>query len=158
MNFAFSEEQEQLREFVRSLGQEDAVQFTGFVSTERLRALYACCSAAVSPSLAEGGNMIAQEAVAFGKPVAGADTEPTRDQAALMGAELRCFSADDVDSMAAVLADLVKEGEQLVAENTEARERVQSWTWERTADRLMRVFRWVAEGCKPEERPAFGVA
>lgn len=146
-----------IQQHAADLGMCDRVCFPGFMTSEEVRALYALCTIAVSPSLAEGGNMIAQEAVAFGKPVACADTEASREQIALMGARIPVFDADDPAAMSAVLAELIDHGAMYVAANEAARRRVGGWTWNSVAGRFWEIFGWVAQGCRPDARPSLAV-
>jgi len=136
-----------------SLGLGDAVSWPGLMSSEEIRCLYELCTAVVSPSLAEGGNAIAQEAIAFGKPVACADTEASREHIALMGANVPLFAGNDADSIAEGIWEIIRNGSSLVASNEGARERIEAWTWHRVAERYAHIIRWVAAGCKPEDKP-----
>jgi glycosyltransferase involved in cell wall biosynthesis len=62
-------EMDVIRAATETMGIDDAVVFTGFVSGEDLAALYQSCQALVFPSLYEGFGMPVVEAMAFGKPV-----------------------------------------------------------------------------------------
>lgn len=138
----------QLTGRARELDLEDAVCFTGPIDNGELRALYHLCTAAVSPSLIEGGNMIAQEALHFRKPVACADTEASRIQNRLMEAAIPLFSPEDPEDMARCLLRLLREGPDLVEANAGATEIVRSWTWEKTARACAEVFRRTVRRCK----------
>lgn len=136
-----------------SLGLGDAVSWPGLMTSEEIRCLYELCTAVVSPSLAEGGNAIAQEAISFGKPVACADTEASREHIALMGANVPLFSGNDPESIAEGIWEIIRNGSSLVASNERARKRIEAWTWHRVAERYTHILHWVAEGCRPGDKP-----
>lgn len=136
-----------------SLGVGDSVSWPGLMTSEEIRCLYELCTAVVSPSLAEGGSAIAQEAIAFRKPVACSNTESSREHIALMGADVPLFAGDDPESMAEAIWEILRNGSSLVVSNEQARKRIETWTWHRVAGRYAQIFQWVADGSRPGDRP-----
>lgn len=143
----------EIKEHRDSLGLQDFVFFPGFVSDEDLRALYEICTAVISPSLAEGGAYINQEAIVFGKPSACADIKSARMHIRQMGAVVPFFDPHDVKDIADTIRKMIKDGSKIVEKNRQAREKIASWTWKRVAERYVDVFYWVIKGCNPEEKP-----
>jgi glycosyltransferase involved in cell wall biosynthesis len=136
---------EGLKDHAAKLGMTEHVTFPGYLSSGEVRALYDICDAVVSPSLAEGGNMIAQEAIAFGRPVACADTEPSREQVRLMQARVPLFDPECPTAIADAIYDLIANSKDYLAANAQARKLIQNWTWEKVAERCMETFHWVGE-------------
>ncbi len=62
-----------LRRLIHSLNLEDTVQFTGYISDEELRRLYAHCLAHLHPALYEGFGLTTVEAMVQGAPVIASD-------------------------------------------------------------------------------------
>lgn len=142
-----------IMQHVADLNVGDRVTFPGFVTSEEVRALYELCDAVVSPSLAEGGNAIAQEAIAFGRPVACANTEPSRQHVAFMQANVPLFDGTDPASIAHSLWDIISQREAYLRANEPARQRVDTWSWSRVAGRCLEAYTWVANGSNPDDKP-----
>jgi len=143
----------EIKRHAEEQGVADAVHFPGFVSCEEIRALYDASTAVVSASLAEGGNLIAQEAILLDRPVACADTEPSRVHVAHMGAHVPLFDPQQPPDIADRIRELFEGAARLVSANKAAKERIAGWTWDQVAARYMQVFRWVREGKRPGSRP-----
>lgn len=137
-----------------SLGLKEHVFFPGFISNEDLRSLYEICTAVISPSLAEGGAYINQEAIAFGRPSACAGIKSAHAHLKQMGAVVPFFNPLDVTEIVNVIRELIKNGTVIVNNNRQARENIARWTWKRVAKRYRDVFHWVANGCQPDEKPS----
>ena len=144
----------EIKQRAESLGLSDVVHFPGFMNSVNVRALYEICDVVVSPSLAEGGSAIAQEAVTFRKPFACSRIEAACDHLQLMGATAPLFDPHDVEEMAQALREALDSGPAWVERNESARLKVKTWTWSNLARRYLEIFRWVAAGGNPHERPA----
>lgn len=64
---------------IAQLGLDDAVELMGYVSNDRLKALYASCTAMVYPSKWEGFGIPPLEALASGVPVIASDIDAHRE-------------------------------------------------------------------------------
>ncbi len=140
-----------LREALRELGLIETVFLPGRVSDEELQALYERADLVVSPSLAEGGAYIAQEAIEQGKKVAVAAIRPALLHLRLMNAHIPTFDPLDIDGMAnTITAALV-----YPQRNTAALSTIKSWTWTRAASQYFAVLNWVNAGCPSGQIPPF---
>jgi glycosyltransferase involved in cell wall biosynthesis len=101
----------------------------------------------VYPSLSEGFGLPVLEAMAQGAPVVtslGTSTEEVAGSAALLVDPL------DVDAIADAITEIATRPD-LAARLAEAgRARAQTYTWDRTAERLARVY---AEAVRPRQKP-----
>ena len=125
-----------LTDRVRYLGLDD-VHFPGYVDGEDLRALYRAATAVITPSLAEGGAYIAQEAVVHGTAVANANIASARAHLARMELDVPTFDPYDVDEIASTIAAIVDDPDTIVAGYGPAAEIISTWTWDGLADDVL---------------------
>lgn len=111
---------------IAATGAADAIEITGWLEPDALRALYSRARAFVYPSTFEGFGMPVLEAMAAGIPTACSDIPPLREVA---GDTAVLFDPLDDASMLAALDRVVKAPPDIAA----AVERAHSFTWERTA-------------------------
>lgn len=143
-----------LHEALSELGLIDTVLLPGRISDEELQALYQRADLVISPSLAEGGAYIAQEAIEQGKKVAVAAIQPALLHLRLMNAHIPTFDPLDIDCMANVITEtLTYEQSDTVALST-----IRSWTWALAASQYAAVLNWVYAGCPSGQMPPFAVA
>jgi glycosyltransferase involved in cell wall biosynthesis len=126
-------------------GLTDLVHFAGFVEGSRLCALYEEVDAVVSPSLAEGGAYIAQEAILHSTPVACSDLASVRAHLARLEAEVPLFDPMNVDAMVGAIEDVLDHGERLVHSCERAREVEKSWTWSSVASDVSSLGRRIVD-------------
>ena len=132
------EEQELLEALAEKLGVRERVRFAGVVEDDELVRLYARCSACVFPSKLEGFGIGVAEAMRAGAPVAIA-----RGTAMNEVARGRCVEfdpADAADCAAAIQRAFKSTPERLRA----AEERSRAFTWDKSAEELLSVWRSVA--------------
>ena len=142
-----------IRDALRSFDMEAHVLLPGFLPSEEVRALYEICDLAVSPSHAEGGAAIVQEAVHFGRPVACSGIDAAREHVRWIGADVPFFDPSDPADIARAIERALEDPGRQVAANRAARERVGSWTWEALAQRYAEILDWLADGAHPRARP-----
>lgn len=121
----------------------DRVRFVGRVSDDTLRALYSLASVYAYPSHGEGFGIPILEAFACGCPVLTSDTPATTEVAA--GAALTADPSDPeslADGLSALLTDESRRSE-LIARG---RKRRWAFSWQRSAQRLIEVYREAAAG------------
>jgi glycosyltransferase involved in cell wall biosynthesis len=114
------------------------VRRLGFVSRDDLDALYAGATAVCYPSLREGFGLPVLEAMAHGAPVvtsAGTATAEVADDAAVLVDPL------DVEDIAGGIATVLDDPELAGRLRERGRERAATFTWDRTADGTVDVYR-----------------
>ncbi len=118
----------------------DRVVFTGYVSDADLRALYSSCTVCVYPSLYEGFGLPPLEAMACGAPVITSDipclTETTEKAASLV-------PPLDVDKMAQAIVEMLCNEEKRAHFSQLGLRHASRFTWERTAQLTLDVYREV---------------
>jgi glycosyltransferase involved in cell wall biosynthesis len=133
-----------LGEQVLAAGREIGVRvhFTGYLSDRQLAACYHGAEAFVVPSLYEGFGIPALEAMAHGVPVAssrgGALPEVCGDAALY-------FDALEVDSIEAALRRVLTDSEQRAALIKAGHERERQFSWSRSAEQTLAVYRGVSD-------------
>jgi 1,2-diacylglycerol 3-alpha-glucosyltransferase len=90
------------KQLVGSMGLESDVVFTGFVGDEELPAYYACCDVFATASKFETQGLVVLEALASGKPVAGANFRAIPDFV-VEDSTGHLFEPDDVESCASAI-------------------------------------------------------
>ncbi|MBU4214669.1 MAG: glycosyltransferase family 4 protein [Actinobacteria bacterium] len=116
------------------------VRLTGWLEDVELRSLVAGSRALALPSLDEGFGLPVLEALATGRPVVASDIPALHEVA---GTHARFADPLDTDSLAQALADALG-----APDDAGARAARRAWaagfTWDRTADRTVDVYRRVA--------------
>ncbi|MFA5786458.1 MAG: glycosyltransferase [Actinomycetota bacterium] len=127
-----------IRSRASALGLSDLVITEGWVSDERLRALYAGALALLHPSRYEGfGGYPALEAMALGIPVVALAAPGTRE--ALAGAAL-LVEQENPELLAHALTELADSPTLRTSLVLAGRERVRGLTWEAAAKAFVTVF------------------
>lgn len=129
-----------LEALARSMGLDDAVRFTGFVSEEEKLRLLTRAEVAAYPSSKEGWGITVIEANACGVPVVATRVPGLRD-AVVDGETGVLVPLGDRKAMAHALIDLLRDREKRdrFAGNAVARSRL--YTWENTARQTLQVIR-----------------
>ena len=141
---------ERVREAARSSGVEDRIRFTGFVSDADLLQLYNACDVFAFPSFYEGFGLPALEAMACGRAVACSNTSALPevvDGAAIL------FDPYSVDEMVRALADLLRDAELRARMERLGLQRAAHFSWQKSAERTLDVYREVAERAGVRGRP-----
>lgn len=134
---------ERVREAARDSGVEDRIQFCGFVSDPDLLQLYNACDLFVFPSFYEGFGLPALEAMACGRAVICSRTTSLPevvDGAAIL------FDPFSTGEMVRALADLLLDAELRARMERLGLQRAAHFSWQKTAERTLDVFRAVVEG------------
>ena len=142
-----------IMDHISELELETLISVPGYISGEHLRALYEICDGVISPSLAEGGANIAQEAILYNKPVASSNIKAARLHLERLGAEVPLFDPFNVDETVESIVKLIDDGANLVQRNTRVRDRLSSLVWGDVASRFLGIFNWVADGCLRDAKP-----
>ncbi len=118
----------------------DQVVFPGYIDSRELPLWYAAASVFVYPSLYEGFGLPALEAMACGTPVIVSNASSLPEVVGDAGAQVDPHRADD---LAATLAEVLQskaKREQMAAAGLT---RAASFTWDKAADQITRVYRQV---------------
>jgi glycosyltransferase involved in cell wall biosynthesis len=141
---------ERVREAARASGVEDRIRFTGFVSDSDLLQLYNACDLFVFPSFYEGFGLPALEAMACGRAVTCSNTSALPevvDGAAIL------FDPYSVEEMVRAMADLLRDAELRARMERLGLQRAAHFSWQKSAERTLDVYREVAEGAGAQGRP-----
>jgi glycosyltransferase involved in cell wall biosynthesis len=134
---------EKVQEAARTSGVGDRIQFSGFVSDPDLLNLYNACDLFVFPSFYEGFGLPALEAMACGRAVVCSCVTALPevvDGAAIL------FDPFCPDQMVRAIADLLLDAELRARMERLGLQRAAHFSWQKTAERTLDVFREVAEG------------
>ncbi|MBC7253840.1 MAG: glycosyltransferase family 4 protein [Actinobacteria bacterium] len=125
----------------RRCGMEGRVVHLEYVTEEDLLRLYNACGLFVYPSLYEGFGLPVVEAMACGAPVACSRATSIPEVA---GEAAVYFDPLDVEDMARVLVSLLSDPRELERLARAGPRRAAEFSWRRTAEETLRVFREVA--------------
>lgn len=131
---------EEIFTLVKDLSLEEDVVFTGFVDDDDLPALYDAALAFVYVSRYEGFGLPVLEAMGFGCPVLTSRVSSIPEVAA--DAAL-LTDPDDVDAIADSMVRLVTSDDLRLDLARRGRERARRFTWRRTAEETLAVYREV---------------
>ena len=127
---------------VRDARLEGQVLFTGFISDEELDSLFRLCEFLVYPSLYEGFGIPVLEAMQAGTPVITSNATAMPEVA---GEAAIRIDPTDVSAIAEAMSRLLQDSslrEELV---TKGLERAKAFSWERTAEMYLDLYREVRE-------------
>jgi glycosyltransferase involved in cell wall biosynthesis len=138
---------DRVREAARESGVDDRIRFFGFVPDEDLLPLYNACDLFVFPSFYEGFGLPALEAMACGRAVVCANTTSLPE--VVDGAAI-VFDPYAVDEMVRAIADLLLDAELRARMERLGLQRAAHFSWQKTAEGTLDVFREVLEGGRLE--------
>ena len=133
---------DRVREAARESGVRDRIHFCGFVSDRELLHLYSACDVSVFPSFYEGFGLPALESMACGRALVCSNTSALPevvDGAALL------VDPYLIDDIARAIADLLLDSELRVRMERLGLQRATHFSWQKTAQRTLEVYREVAE-------------
>ncbi len=129
---------DEVEEYVRQLGPDRRVVFTGFVDDGDLPALYRAAAVFAYPALYEGFGLPVLEAMASGVPVLTSNVSSLPEVTGPVAAEL--VDPLDVESIRDGLERLLDDPDRRSRLRELGIERAASYTWERTADEVWAVY------------------
>ncbi len=116
----------------------DDIVFTGYVGSEDLKRLYAAADVFVYPSLYEGFGLPILEAFAMGTPVVTSSTSSCGEIAS--GAAVTVDPLDS-DALAEALYNVVSDKDLAAHLKERGKERAEHFSWEKSAGKLLDLFR-----------------
>jgi glycosyltransferase involved in cell wall biosynthesis len=131
----------QIHQAAQSSRVADRILFTGFVEDGDLLTLYNACDCFVFPSFYEGFGIPILEAMACGRAVASANTSSMPEVADSAGI---LFDPQSKSEIVRALADILLDGELRARLERLGLQRASQFTWNRTAERTLELYREVA--------------
>jgi len=116
---------------------EDPVTHLGFIPENELPLLLGSAGCLVFPSLYEGFGLPPLEAMSCACPVIASDIAAHRE---VLGDAARLCPADEKDAFARAMLSLLESPEEREASVQKARARAVSFTWEASAEKLVKVL------------------
>jgi glycosyltransferase involved in cell wall biosynthesis len=129
---------DELYKHVEQSALKERVLFTGYISDEDLRALYSACLVSVYPSLYEGFGLPPLEAMACGAPVI-TSRIPVIMETSEGAAQL--IDPTNVEELTSALVELLTSEERRRKLREKGLQRAAEYTWERTAQKTLSVYR-----------------
>lgn len=131
-----------LKSYAKSVGINDALIFTGYVSQQELIKLYNTCDLFVFPSLHEGFGIPPLEAMACGAPVITSDATSLPE---VVGNEAAMFDPNSVESISDKIYEVLI-SESLKNELIQSGlERVKEFSWDKTAKLALQELEKIAK-------------
>lgn len=116
------------------------VHFTGYVTDRQLAALYTCCIAFLFPSLYEGFGLPALEAMCHGVPIACSNTGALAE---VCGDAALTFDPMSTEAISDAIDQILNDSELGRKLATAGRERAKNFSWTKTAEQTVAVYRKV---------------
>jgi len=128
---------------IRELDLGSSVVLTGYVPDEHVPGLYAHASALVMPSLYEGFGFPVLESMAVGTPVIASNSSSLPEVA---GDAAILVPPQDVEAWAKAIEDVIES--RIISSELQRKglARARQFSWERTAEQTLAVYRSVAQG------------
>lgn len=133
---------EEVHALVRSRGLQHRVLFPGFVADEDLSALYSSADVMTFPSLYEGFGLPVLEAMACGVPVLASNTSCLPEVA---GGAALFVNPRNIEAMSDALLKLVSNVDLRKTLREKGFERVEQFSWQSSAEKLLGVYRDLAQ-------------
>jgi len=128
--------------FIKKAGLGDHVCLTGYLADEDLRDLYSSCSVFVYPSLYEGFGLPPLEAMACGAPVVSSRIPSIMEA---LGNAACLVNPTNVQELAGAIVSLLDDKQAREQLSLSGLERVEDFTWERTARCTLDVYKEALE-------------
>jgi glycosyltransferase involved in cell wall biosynthesis len=140
---------EELDSFIERAGIGERLLLTGYVCEEELAALYSSCRMCVYPSLYEGFGLPPLEAMACGAPVITSNIDTIVET---VGTAARLVSPTDAHALALAIIELLRDETERRRLSLAGTERAAQFTWERTAQLTLEVYRETLKRKKQTKR------
>jgi len=136
---------DELYTYVEKSTLKERVLFTGYITDDDLRCLYSACLVSVYPSLYEGFGFPPLEAMACGAPVITSRIPVIMETSE--GASV-LVNPTSVSELTSALVELLTSKDRRIQLRELGFKRAAEYTWKRTAQQTLDVYRKVLEGAK----------
>ena len=131
---------EELFAFIKESSISDRLLLTSYLDDDDLRALYSSCRVFVYPSIYEGFGLPPLEAMACGAPVIASNIATFRET---LGSAAQLFEPNDVEALATSIVGILDDEDRRRALSQRGLEQAAKFSWKRTAQLTLEVYREV---------------
>ncbi|HSP64513.1 MAG TPA: glycosyltransferase family 1 protein, partial [Pyrinomonadaceae bacterium] len=131
---------DELIAFIKQSSISDRLRLTGYLNDDDLRALYSSCAVFVYPSIYEGFGLPPLEAMACGAPVIASNIATFRET---LGSAAQLVEPNDVEALARSIVEILDDEDRRRALSRRGLEQAAKFSWERTAQLTLEVYREV---------------
>ena len=131
---------DEMSNYINSEDLSARIKFTGYITDEDLGALYSSCTVCVYPSLYEGFGLPPLEAMACGAPVIASNVPSLFEST---GKAALLVPPTDVQQLSQAIAEMIRNPEKRAYFSKAGLERASQFSWERTAELTLEVYREV---------------
>jgi glycosyltransferase involved in cell wall biosynthesis len=131
---------DELFAFIKESAIGDRLRLTGYLDDDDLRALYSSCTVFVYPSIYEGFGLPPLEAMACGAPVIASNIATFQET---LGSAAQLVEPNDVGALAGSIVEILEDEGRRRALSQRGLEHAATFSWERTAQLTLEVYREV---------------
>src|SRR5712691_1927422 len=131
---------DELFAFIKESSISDRLRLTGYLDDDDLRALYSSCTVFVYPSIYEGFGLPPLEAMACGAPVFASNIATFQET---LGSAAQLVEPNDVEALARSIVESLDDEDRRRALSQRGLEQAAKFSWERTAQLTLEVYREV---------------
>ena len=131
---------DELFAFIKQSSISDRLRLTGYLDDNDLRALYSSCTVFVYPSIYEGFGLPPLEAMACGAPVIASNIATFQET---LGSAAQLVAPNDVEALARSIVEILGDEDRRRALSRRGLEQAAKFSWERTAQLTLDVYREV---------------
>jgi glycosyltransferase involved in cell wall biosynthesis len=131
---------DELFAFIKESSISDRLRLTGYLGDDDLRALYSSCTVFVYPSIYEGFGLPPLEAMACGAPVIAGNIATFQET---LGSAAELVEPNDVEALARSIVEILGDEDRRRALSRRGLEQAAKFSWERTAQLTLEVYREV---------------
>jgi len=131
---------DELFAFIKQSSIGDRLLLTGYLDDDDLRALYSACTVFVYPSIYEGFGLPPLEAMACGAPVIASNIATFQET---LGSAAQLVAPNDVEALARSIVEILGDEDRRRALSRRGLEQAAKFSWERTAQLTLDVYREV---------------
>lgn len=132
-----------LEQKAAELGIANRVQFLGFLNQSQLPSAYRAADVFVLPSLFEPFGLVVNEAMLCGLPVVVSDRVGARFDLVRDGENGYVYPAGNVDSLAAILSDILQDTQERASMGAASKHRMQTWSPREYTEGIVRAVQSV---------------